>query len=50
MKLKFVSELIKIAPLRFFKALGGIEDYGDSSSELLTGAMVQWLERPHCSR
>ena len=34
MKLKFVSELIEIASLRFFKALGGIKDYSDSSSEL----------------
>ena len=34
MKLKFVSELIEIASLRFFKALGGVEDCDDSSSEL----------------
>ena len=34
MKLKFVSELNEIASLRFFKALGGIEDYSDSLSEL----------------
>ena len=34
MKVKFVSKLIQIASLRFFKALGGIEDYSDSSSEL----------------
>ena len=34
MKLKFVSEPIEIASLRFFKALGGIEDYSNSSSEL----------------
>ena len=34
MKLKCVSKLIEIASLRFFKALGGIVDYGDSSSEL----------------
>ena len=37
MKLKFVFELIQIASLRFFKALGGIKDYSDysdSSSEL----------------
>ena len=33
-KLKFVSELIQIASLRFFKALGGIKDYSNSSSEL----------------
>ena len=34
MKLKFVPELIEIASLRFYKALGGIEDYSDSSNEL----------------
>ena len=34
MKSKFVSELIEIASLRFFKARGGIEDFSDSSSEL----------------
>ena len=39
MKLKFVSELIEIASLRFFKALEGIEDYGDSSSELFKKAL-----------
>ena len=60
MKLKFVSEFIEIASLRFFKALGGIEDYSDSSSELfkkrtsdkkfITGSFVEGTKGlSHCT-